>query len=451
MTKTTALPAFLLLCLAACAPDGPGSEPPPAPAPPQEPIGFEFALFYPEPPREEPQAALDALLASEFSGITRVDEIPEKDLLDRRLISAGRVTDGSYAAPDLEGLELVGRGLDQAQSEALQETKNVLVLDFRHGRNDVWTGLRDAMRLTSALARRTGGLIWDNASAEMFTPEAWDEERIGVWTEAEGPTDVRPQITIRSVRKENGLHRMVTLGMEKLGLPDLVAVDVSGSATASMAGAINVLAQRLAEGASTGEDGTVEIDLDAIRNAAMKEEKLGSLKANATRKAQVRLVPGVHEEGESLGRLSEISFDGYPGPDVQARQERMLSTLFGSEDATADVEHGEQVLEASRRAHEKLLALEPAFQAGLPPGDTLLVKAPFQTPDGGREWMWVEVMQWHGGTIRGTLQNDPVKVPGLKSGQQVEVRAADVFDYLHKHADGSAEGNETAKYLYPQG
>ena len=449
MTKTTALPA-LLLCLAACAPDGPKSEALPEKAPP-EPIGFELALFYPEAPREEPQAALDALLASGFSGITRVDEIPEKDLLDRRLVSTGWVTDGSYAAPDLEGLEVVGRGLDDAQAEALQETKTVLVLDFRHGKNDVWTGLRDAMRLTGALARRTGGLIWDNASCEMFSPDVWDRERIDVWTETEGPTDIRPQITIRSVRKENGLHRMVTLGMEKLGLPDLVATDVSGSATASMAGAINVLAQRLAEGAGTGKDGTVDIDLNAIRNAAMREEKLGSLKAGATSKAQVRLVPGVHEEGEALGRLSEISFDGYPGPDAQARQEKMLGTLFGFEDATADVEHDERALEASRRAREKLLALEPAFQAGLPPGETLLVKAPFETPDGGREWMWVEVLEWKGGTIQGTLRNEPTEVPGLKAGQKVDIRTADVFDYLHKHADGSAEGNETAKYLYPEG
>lgn len=34
----------------------------------EQPIVFELALFYPEPPREEPRAALDALLARDFPG-----------------------------------------------------------------------------------------------------------------------------------------------------------------------------------------------------------------------------------------------------------------------------------------------------------------------------------------------------------------------------------------------
>ncbi|HEX3126388.1 MAG TPA: DUF2314 domain-containing protein [Thermoanaerobaculia bacterium] len=441
-------PAALFLCLlTACARDSARPAFPSGPAL-QGPIRFEFALFYPDAPREEPQTALDALLASDFSGITRADKLPDKG--DQRLISTTWVTDGSYAAPDVEGLSYFGRGLSDAQAAALQQPKAVLLLDFGHGKEHVWTGARDALRLTSALARRTGGIIWDNESHEMFTPDVWDEKRIATWTEADGPTDLRNQFTIHVYRKEeDGLHREVSLGLRKFGLPDFVVEDVSGSVTSNMVGVVNVLAQLLAEGAQVGGDGEIDIDVQGLRIAEMRKEKVASYKSNATGKARLRLVLGVPQEGDPENRLAEIVFDRYSGPDTQARQEVMLSTLFGAdEDTLTNTTHGEEVLEVSRKARETLLAtLKPAFQKGLPPGETLLVKAPFKTPAGGNEWMWVEVLEWKTGTIQGTLRNDPVEVKALKAGQRVEVQEKDLFDYIHYLADGSSEGNETAKLL----
>ncbi len=442
------VPVALVFCLlTACAPESGRAAFPTGPAL-QGPIHFEFAVFYPDPPQEDPQAVLDALLASDFPGITRLVKLPDSD--DRRLLSTTWITDGSYVAPDLEGLSYFGRGLSDAQAQALQQTKAVLLLDFHHGREHVWTGARDALLLTGALARRTGGLIWDDESREMFTPEAWDENRVATWPATDGPPDLRNQFTVHMYRKEkDGLHREVSLGLKKFGLPDLVVDDVSGSVTSSMVGMVNVLVQSLAEGAEVKTDGEIDIDVQNLRIAEMREEKVASYKGDATGKARLRLVQAVAVDGDPDNRLAEIVFDRYSGPDVQARQEVMLTRLFGADkDNLTNVKHGEEVLEVSRHARETLIAnLKPAFQKGLPPGETLLVKAPFKTPAGGNEWMWVEVLEWKGGTIQGTLRNDPVEVTDLKAGQRVEVHEEDLFDYIHYLADGSSEGNETAKLL----
>src|SRR5262245_49825107 len=88
-----------------------------------------------------------------------------------------------------------------------------------------------------------------------------------------------------------------------------------------------------------------------------------------------------------------------------------------------------------------------ALQHGLEPGEHILVKAPFQTTDGSDEWMWVDVATWDETAIRGTLQNEPSGVPGLRAGQIVEVDPERVFDYIHSHADGELEGNETGRIL----
>lgn len=442
----------LLAVLSSCFPPGEAGKPvPPGPVF-EESISFEVGLFYPGDSREDPRTALDALLARDFAGFTRIDEVEEKEVGDRRIVSTDWVTDGSYVAPDPEGLSHFGRGLDRAQIAALQGTENALRLIFRHQRKHAWTALRDSQRLTSALARRTGGLIWDQETREMFTPDFWDEHRVAGWTAAGPPPDIREHFTIHSYRTENGYRRAISLGLRKLGLPDLVMEDLAASSTRMSTVTINLLAQAMTEGAEVGRNGEFDLDLHRLGPSPARDVQLENLAENAKGRARLRLVEGVWEEGDPENRLYEIVFDRYSGPDVQARQMAMQIDFFGTEEDPAhDVEHGEEVLAASRKARERLLGLKPGFQAGLPLGEVLFVKAPFRTTDGGQEWMWVEVVEWKGTRITGSLLNQPVKIPSLKEGQEVEVSEEEVFDYIHQRADGSTEGNETARLLHLEG
>ena len=91
---------------------------------------------------------------------------------------------------------------------------------------------------------------------------------------------------------------------------------------------------------------------------------------------------------------------------------------------------------------------KPRFMKGLPPGESLLVKAGFARPETtGRELMWLEVLRWDGQTLKGILQNDPQGVPGLKRGAAVELDESAVLDYLVRRPDGTEEGNETGKAM----
>jgi len=122
--------------------------------------------------------------------------------------------------------------------------------------------------------------------------------------------------------------------------------------------------------------------------------------------------------------------------------------MFGVEDSVTDVKHTDELLEESRKERANLPRLHEAFEAGLRPGEYIMVKAPFKQPDGGNEWMWVEVRSWKGRTIRGLLGNDPVRVPGLHGGQLVEVQESDLFDFIHHFPDGHEEGNTTGELMH---
>jgi len=159
------------------------------------------------------------------------------------------------------------------------------------------------------------------------------------------------------------------------------------------------------------------------------------------------LVPGKWEDGDPHNTLVQLTFGKYPCTDSHARQERMLSSFFGWEDHVTYIKHDDELLAASNRAKQQLPALQKAFAAGLRPGEYLEVKAPFKTDSGGTEWMWVEVTTWRENRIGGLLDNEPEKVPNLHSGQHVEVRQEEVFDYLHTFPDKPTEGNTTGAII----
>jgi uncharacterized protein YegJ (DUF2314 family) len=159
------------------------------------------------------------------------------------------------------------------------------------------------------------------------------------------------------------------------------------------------------------------------------------------------LKKGKWEEGDPQNRLIEIAFDRYAGRDIHAMQESRMSSLFGWEDETSAVKHDEELLAASKRAKSQLPALLKAFSKGLAPGEFIQVKAPFKAVDGGNEWMWVEIIEWQGNSIKGLLKNEPFNVPSLHGGQIVEVSQEDIFDYIRNYPDGRQEGNETGAII----
>jgi uncharacterized protein YegJ (DUF2314 family) len=439
--------ALVLLCLAGCASCSRPSARAVRPGPLlSEAIEFEFAVFFLPAPRIDPLARLDAVVAREFPAFRKM--AARSAARQGMSVSAHLVDDvrRSYAPPNAESLSTSGRGLSTEQGAALQASRSALVLDFRLSREHGWEGLRSACELASRLARDTGGLLWDAETREVFSPDEWDSRRLATWTEK--VPDVSRQVTIHAYRKSD-LVRGITLGMVKLGLPDLVVEGFPWSAAESVENLIDSLAQALAEGAQAGSAGEVTLRLKALRNTAARERQVRGLKPKAKGEARLRLLLGRREAGDPENRLIEIGFDRYPGPDGTARQNALLSELFGAPDSIlTPARHDDQeLLAASRHAREQLPSLRQAFAKGMAPGEYILLKAPFATPDGGTEWMWVEVVSWKGGAIEGVLQDDPSYAPGLHAGQMVAVAEERVFDYLHRSPDGTQQGNETGRVL----
>jgi uncharacterized protein YegJ (DUF2314 family) len=407
-------------------------------------ISYQFAIYFLPKPTKEPIVELESLLKDQVSGFRRVEKI---DGNGEGLFVAARIENdpaNAYRPPDLKSLQYFGRGLSREQAEALQSTETVLVLDFDYSKDHVWDGMRAAVELMATLARNTGGLIWDETTREVFSPEEWTERRIDDWTET--VPDITKHIVVHAYKKEEFV-RAISLGMAKFGLPDVVIDNFSWSLNRNMGHVINLFAQALAEGAVIQKPGEFDLDFKAIKNGKVKEPQITTLQSHATGIASLALKKGTWEEGDPQNRLIEITFDRGTGPDIHAKQEQVLGAAFGFEDSPVPTKHDEVLEAASRQARTKLPALRAEFNKGLAPGDCIQVKAPFDRPDGGSEFMWVEVTSWQGDKITGLLSNEPFYIPTLHGGQIVEVSEAKVFDYIRRHTDGTSEGNETGKVI----
>lgn len=407
-------------------------------------IKFQFAVYYSAAPTSDPLAALDSITQRNWPALAIVKQLPKDP--QGMLVQARMEMNVAekYAPPDARSLGYFGRGLSKAQVDAVQGSKQALQLNFSHPAKHAMEGLRAASNVAEQVARSTGGLLWDEETREMFTPDKWRELRLANWNG--GVPDVSKHLTIHSY-KSGDLVRAISLGMAKFGLPDLVIDQFAWSSSNPMGSIINLLAQALAEGKPVGAGGHIDLDINTIANQAIRARELAALKPNGHTIAKLALVKGTMEDGDPANRLAEITFGRYPGPDPQARQDAMLSAMFGYSSTVRTIRHNAELVAASQAAQMKLAGLRAAFARGLRPGEYIQVKAPFPKPSGGTEWMWVEVSKWQGEKIEGLLKNEPEDIPTLRAGQVVQVRQGKVFDYLHRYPDGKEEGNATGAII----
>jgi uncharacterized protein YegJ (DUF2314 family) len=356
-------------------------------------------------------------------------------------VAVGSPDIASYAPPPPKLLEYFARGLSAADKSALSGAREVTVLDFAGPGARAAATYRLGLEVVAEVVSRVGGFAWDEETREIFTRSEW-QKRLEGWQD--GRPDIVRHVTIHAYR-HGELIRIVTLGMRKFALPDLVITDVASSDSVSMSNVVNLACQTLLERQKLDHPGTLEVSIDGIRHTGARAYYSSDLLPSAERRAALELFLARPEDGDADNRLLELGFSGPGG--IQERHAELIARIFGASDAISIVEHDEELLAASERAKKRAFSFRDRYRAGVPEGEQLLVKAPFKTPDGENEWMWVEVVRWNGDTISGILQNQPFNVPTLKSGARVEVQAEEIFDYTLKRRDGSEEGNETGRIM----
>jgi len=380
----------------------------------QQDFRFSFGIYH------LPKASKDgaAEFRSRLAGHPiKLRQAPPTGVWDSPFAYVDKPPLDKYAPPDMSSLQYFARGLSEQQKEELQRSQEVTAMHFGGPPGGSLGTYKVALGIAATVGADTGGLLWDEDTREVFTREAWARRMDGF--DGDLPS-VRDHVAIHGY-KHGGLIRIVTLGMRKFALPDVAMNDVPANVSQSASSLVQVVCQSLLENPTLAED--------------------------ARKTTTVSLAMAKPQPGDADNGLIDIVFPG-PAIGLQERQSALLSELFGSTDRLLAAKSDDtELTAASLRAKAEVMKLKPRFKTGAPELEHLMVKAPFDTDDGNREYMWIEVTRWEGDTVSGVLESDPFGIKALKSGARVSVKESLIFDYIHVLPDGGRQGNETGKIL----
>ncbi len=386
-----------------------------------------------------------AMLDEELGSIRGRSGFPEVVTQPGRIMG---IADDSFPIPNLDFLEVYGVEVDR--SEALVRSQQVVLAWFASPADQAVQTLTTAQRAFAKAAKQNGGWVEDLDTQQVFGVEAFARRDPAGKLEDWFVVDAAPQ----DEAQPDGAVRLVTRGLRRFGLPELVVEDVDPGMAADVGVVLNAAAANLRKKKS----GTMSIQTEEVNGTAT-------------------FVDGKRREDDPDDPLWKMSFDGQitvAGEDVEPSEEvegAPASPLVEpAPTAVADREPPAPApapapaptvdrsppppIGTPRNLDEAKSMVQARFQSvvraaweqGLAPGEVVAVSAPFRSRSGGKEYMWVELRSWEGGQLSGVLVNQPDDVPGLKKGDTVKLSPEEVFDYIWKKADGSREGNLTAAF-----
>jgi uncharacterized protein YegJ (DUF2314 family) len=372
-----------------------------------------------------------------FGGVCKAQSAAVDRLGTRKI---DRVPFADFAPPREELLETFGRGLDEAQKKAVQKGPDPLRIIFTGSAVEPDKPLRAVTELIDCYCRATGAYYWDEDTRELYTCAEHRKHRLDDW-KAGTPALLSRHFTIHSY-EDGELLRQVTLGLGKLGLPDIVINGVAPNLVASGGMLVNLLASALHEGAPVGKDGDLVLDVHKLRAPRWQELARSVDEKKAPGRTSLKLSVGERDTGDADNRLVEINFDAREAGSTTEQQGLVFERVLGpAADEVLTEDHDAEALEAMAQGRAQLKKLKPRWDKGLKIGQSLIVKAPFRMDDdGGNEWMWIHVTEWKGKRIKGTLDNSPEHIAKLKLGAIVDTPFDEIADYGFYEGDKLLEG-----------
>ena len=390
----------------------------------------QFALYA----KTDVSKQLEVVRSKSYKHLAPVTDVSPQMALPAVAIASESVFD--YPPPAAELLSYVSKGLSEEQLAWVQKPEAVTLVGVFFAQQDALRINKDALRLVGEVAEKTGALVWDSQAGELQTAQVI-AERLAGW-KADHPV-IWDHMSVHAVRDDELTH-IDTVGMERFALPNLTVELVPPAFAEEMFLLVNLAAQTMLERGELATAGKLVVDVYALEGADERPEGMPVGQGVVT----IDLV--VAESSEREGRMWNIVFPGPPGT-LHERQRAALDVLLGGGDDMTYTDHDPEMLAVSQRAIAELKELEPRFNKGLAPGESIYVKAPFETRDGGNEWMWLEVHQWKAGVVRGVLISEPLDVSNLKAGAKVEAKVDSLFDYVHQLPDGTRSGDATGKLM----
>jgi hypothetical protein len=359
-------------------------------------------------------------------------------------------TSDDYILPPKDTIDTLAPGLTPEERSKVHSRATAVVVRVSGPVNVNHVPARTLFAIAAYLAEKLDGFVYDEAVRRVETSSQALEHAIKVPL---GQPVFQPgHIRIMFFREEEGTARLVTLGMIRFGLPDLVMRGASMATGSRLHYVINAVAHQLVA-EKLGLPITVTLD-DVARALGKKREELAT-KPDASKSLRLDAVDAQRVEGDPENQeISELV------PASSSREEARVTReawdeavigLFGTAPEYVEANFGSKLEELATRTRRDLPGVIKKFEGGQ---GELLLWSRFPVPpesrsDGGpaTESLWIQVASCDTKACSGTPTGSPVLAANVAMGKTTSVPRDKVDDWLMRLPDGGTAGGESIKIL----
>lgn len=351
----------------------------------------------------------------------------KKIVRDKEHFEIETQTGDELILPSKEMLETVAPSLTPKEREGVHKRRAGVTVRVRGDVKKEQIAARALFAVTSVLADKLDGLVWDETTRRL---ESAAQAKMRTIRTPLTASAFNPRaIVIQFYRQPDSSARLVTLGMSRFGSPDLSLRGCSMAAGAMLVDALNMLAASIVDGQ------------DALPLVAKgKSESVSFEVADAER-----------VQGDPDDFVEILPVGGAKGESAREAWDVVVTKLFGESAHAVEAKFGKELEAAGAKARKELPAVLARFAAG---EGELFVWGPFVIPpderaDGGPEdeWLWVKVSSCDETLCTGSLSNRPMYATNIASGRTTSMPRAKIADWQLRFPDGGIAGGETTKML----
>lgn len=313
-------------------------------------------------------------------------------------------------------------------------------------------GLWAVFAASRAIARQLEGVLCFPHVGCLPVP-SWDGMRLP----ADGAIAASHHVFVLQSFDGRAVGWVTTCGMDHFGLPELEAADVPPGLGVTVARILGATAQHLirdvqdAAGRCPGRAFTLEIGREIRVTARDMAEYRGlpapsGRAAEATARVRLTLVPAAKPKTTFLRISPPTDFEEYVGVFFEEIAGKLLPGE--TQEVVSVAGDDPKLLDATRKALERLPGIKRRFQAGLDYGAVLSVKHGVPARNGSVEYVWSTVSTWRGRRIQALLKSQPLCGSELRAGQPLEIHELEVIDWEIQRLDGTREGGYTTAALF---
>ncbi len=326
--------------------------------------------------------------------------------------------------PNVSYVKTFGFGFDDEKAVECASAGSLILLSYTSDTENILQKNLALMWITYLLAKKFDGFIYDLNSKELFTTDYYDQINL-----KNNFKDLRIHILVQKYAYTPGSYRIVSLGMNRFGIPDFEIRDFKTTASIALERLVYGICRKFLELRINNKNLTkfpkeISLSVGEIYKATGEENKIEGKQKEEIVKASFK--PGSYENGDSQKNIVRI----YPpkGMDMDKWCEDVSGKVAGFIIKRKYDVNREILKKIYEEAQKNLPQFKELFK-NRGKKDSFFAKISIKCSN-IEEFIWLKITGEKDGKYLGLAQGDAAGCPNVTAGTPFYFSDKDIKDWI---------------------